>query len=191
MAALLIIFGIGVLAAHSVYKKYIPSIMPVYFLSAFLIALGGIILTFLLKEKISKALAVLGFCLIPFLWTAFLIKGDLNPYISSFDASLYIPHNAGVVLTSKPYARGMRYFTGQNIAVLDINGSNYFSPHPIPILTTTAQLSDFLHTQRITYAVLKKGGYKEITTNLPANKFKTHLLTVLGYNYVLTIEPIK
>jgi len=192
VAAFMLILGIGVLFAQPLYQKYLPSSMPVYFLSALLVTMAGGMVMFVLKEKPAPALGMLSLALLPFLLTAFMIKGDLEPYVSTMTVSQYVPHYPGqktTLLSSKPYARGLRYYTGQDITVLDINGGNYFSPHPITILTTTGQLTDFLQRQKLTYAVLKKGGYKAVS-NLPSDRFKVSLLKAVGYNYVLKIESL-
>ena len=48
------------------------------------------------------------------------------------------------VLTSKANARGIRYYTGQDVAVVDFSGKPFFSPHPIPILDTTDKIMSVL-----------------------------------------------
>ena len=155
-----------------------------------LIALSGIAFTLILKERLAQGLGVLSLSLLPFLCTAFMIKTDIEPYVSSFEVSQYLPHATSaktVILCSKPYARGVRYYTGEEIAVIDINGSNYFSPHPIPILTTMEQLTGFLHERKITHAIVKKGAFKTLS-DLPADQFNVHVLKIIGYNYLLNIE---
>ncbi|MBI4309569.1 MAG: glycosyltransferase family 39 protein, partial [Candidatus Omnitrophica bacterium] len=191
MSGVAFIFGIAILAAYPVYQKYVPSILPAYFLSALLIAFAGWLVILLLKEKLDAALRVLSLWLLPFLWTGFIIRADIGPYISSFDAVQYLPYHPGqkaVILSSKPYARGIRYYTGQEMAVLNINGGNYFSPHPLPILKNAQELIQFIKEQKLTCAVLKKSGYKTINELLPADQFKVHMIKNIGYNYVLTIE---
>ena len=44
------------------------------------------------------------------------------------------------VLTSKANARGIRYYTGQDVAVVDFSDKPFFSPHPIPILDTAEKI---------------------------------------------------
>lgn len=193
MAAFFGCLGIGVVLAYGVYAKYLSSMLPVYFLSALLIALAAALVIFILRDKITHALAALTLSLMPFLWTAFLIKGDLEPYVSSAEACNYIPHDHGMenrILASKPYARGVRYYTGHEVAVMNINGGNYFSAHPVPIISKLDQLADLLRSQGTTYGVLKKGAYRDVTEHLPAGHFKTTLLKQVGYNYVVKIESL-
>ena len=192
MAAFWAILGIAVVVAYPVYKTYLSSIEPVFFLSACLIAFAGGLVALVLKERLALATGLLCGGLLPFLWTAFLIKADIQPYFCTHDASMYLPHYSGTkttILSSKPYARGVRYYTGQEVAVLDINGKNYFSPHPVTILSTQEQLIAFLQQQKLTYALVKKGGYKAIT-ELSPSEFTVHVHKKLGYTYIVSIESL-
>ncbi len=186
------VFGIALVPAYHAYKAYISSVVPVYFLSALLVMWSGAGIVLMLKEKLSSALAVLSLCLLPFLFTLFFIKTDLEPYGSSYMLSQYLPHAPGqktVILSSKAYARGVRYYTGQDVAVLDMDGSNYFSPHPIPILTTVEQLKVFLAARPVTYALIKKW-HSGPLDKLSQEGFKVSEVKSLGYNYVLKIETL-
>ena len=84
----------------------------------------------------------------------------------------------------------MRFYTGQDVAVLDLGGNNYFSPHPVLIINTKEKLVQFLVKQKITYAVLKKGGVKAIN-DLPAKSFRVSVLKNMGFNYMVRIEFLK
>jgi len=192
MAGVLAFLGVAVLAFRHAYYSYVPSPLPGYFLSALLITWGGCIATLVLKEKFKEALSVLALIGAPFLIALFLLRYDIEPYVSSYSAAQYLPRPEGhktTILCSKPRARGLRFYTGQDIAVMDINGSNYFSPHPIPILNTLDKVKGFLREQKRTYAVLKKGAYNTVSTLDPAH-FKVTILGRCGLEYVLTIEYI-
>ena len=189
----LAILGIACIVAHQAYKAYVPSLMPAYWLSAGLLSIGGIALTLLFKDKTYQAIVLLSFSLVPIFITAFMITSSLEPHISMYDASCYVPSSAmhkTTIMVAKPYARGIYYYTGQNVVVMDINGQNYFSPHPIPILNTQESVLTFLESQPQTFAILKKSGYEYLNKNY-AQQFHINVLKVTGRNYVLNIEPIK
>ncbi len=193
LIAFLTALGIACVAAYKVYKPYVPSMMPAYFLSASLFSISGISLTLLFKDKVRQAIILLGFSLAPVFLTAFIITSSLEPYISMYDASCYVPSAKGrktTLLVAKPYARGIYYYTGLDVAVMDLGGQNYFSPHPIPILNTKDKLLAFLNSQPQTFAILKKSGYEFLKKNY-ARRFHINVLKMAGRNYVLKIEPIK
>ena len=56
---ILAVLGIAVMAGHKVYRHYISSPLPMYFLSGSLIALSGIGITLAFKERFQAALYVL------------------------------------------------------------------------------------------------------------------------------------
>ncbi len=190
---LLAVLGIAVMAGHKVYRHYISSQLPMYFLSGSLITLSGIGITLAFKERLQLALYVLALSLCPIFLTAFMVRTDIEGYVSSYEASEYIPQRSlGVmtVLTCKANARGIRYYTGQDVAVVDFSGKPFFSPHPIPILDSTDKIISVLEGQRVTYGVVRKTGYQNVLKDC-ANRYHVALLGIIGYDYVVRIEALK
>jgi len=190
---ILVLLGIAPMAAHKILQHYISSQLPMYFLSGSLIALSGVGITLVFKDRFQWALYVLALSLFPVFMTAFMIRTDLEGYVSSHEASEYIPSRSlGVmtVLTSKGNARGIRYYTGQDVAVVDYSGKPFFSPHPIPILDTTDKIMHVLEGQRRTFGVIRKTAYQDILKNC-SNHYHVSLLRIIGYDYVVRIEALK
>ena len=190
--ALLAVLGIAVMAGHKIYQHYISSPSSIYFLSGALIALSGIGISLVLKERFQLALYVLALTLCPLFLTGFMIRTDVEGYVSSYEASGYIPQRSlGVmtVLTSKANARGIRYYTGQDVAVVDFSGKPFFSPHPIPILNTTDKIMSVLESQRVTYGVVRKTFYQDILKNC-VHRYHVALLGTIGYDYIVRIEAV-
>jgi 4-amino-4-deoxy-L-arabinose transferase-like glycosyltransferase len=116
----LAVLGIAVIAGHKLYRHYVSSIYPMFFLSGSLIALSGVGIALAFKEFFQPALYVLALTLCPVFLTAFLVRTDIEGYVSSYEASQYIPQRSlgpTTVLVSKNNARGIRYYTGQDVAV--------------------------------------------------------------------------
>ena len=189
---ILVVMGITVVAGEKVFVHYVSFLSPVYFLSGALIALAGIGISLCLKEHIQPALYVLGSILCPIFLTAFMVQSDIEGYASSYGASLYIPRSSSVmtVLTSKANARGIRYYTGQDVAVVDFAGKPFFSPHPIAILDSKDKVIDLLEHQPVTFGVIRKGAYQAMLKYC-ANRFEVSLLKQIGYDYIVRIEPLK
>ena len=191
--AILAVLGIAVMAGHKVFGRYISSMLPMYFLSGSLIALSGIGITLAFKERFQLALYVLALSLIPIFSTAFMIRTDLEGYVSSHEASEYIPQRSlgeRTVLTSKANARGIRFYTGQDIAVVDYSGKPFFSPHPIPILNTTDKIMKVFGSQRVTFGVIRKTAYQDILKNC-SDHYHVALLRIIGFDYVIRVEALK
>jgi 4-amino-4-deoxy-L-arabinose transferase-like glycosyltransferase len=188
---LLAVLGFAVIAGHRVYRHYLSSQLPMYFLSGSLIALSGLGITLAFKERFQGALYVLALSLCPLFLTAGFIRTDVEGYISSYEASQYIPQRSlGVttVLTSKANVRGIRFYTGQDVAVVDFTGKPFFSPHPVPVLDTTDKIMRVLKAQRLTFGVVRKSAYQYILKNCSSG-YHVALLRIIGFDYILRIEP--
>jgi 4-amino-4-deoxy-L-arabinose transferase-like glycosyltransferase len=190
---ILAVLGIAPMAGHKILRHYISSQLPMYFLSGSLIAIAGIGITLAFKDRFQWALYVLALSLCPIFLTAFMVRTDLEGYVSSHEASEYIPQRswgAMTVLTSKANARGVRYYTGQDVAVVDFSGKPFFSPHPIPILDTTNKILKVFEGQHLTFGVIRKTAYQDILKNC-ADHYHVTLLRIIGYDYIVRIEALK
>jgi len=187
---ILAVLGIAVMLGHKAYRHYISSQLPMYFLSSSLIVLSGLGVTLAFKERFQQALYVLALTLCPIFMTAFMIRPDVEGYVSSYEASEYIPQRSlgeMTVLTSKANARGIYFYTGQDVAVVDFSGKPFFSPHPIPILNKMDKIMKILEAQRVTFGVIRKTAYEYILKNCP-HRYHVALLRIIGYDYVVRIE---
>jgi len=190
---LLALLGIAVMAGHKFYQHYVSSQLPMYFLSGFFVALSGIGISLAFRERFQLALYVLALSLCPVFLTASMVRTDVERYVSSYEASEYIPpRSLGVmtVLTCKANARGIRYYTGQDVAVVDFSGKPFFSPHPIPVLNTTDKIISVLEGQRVTFGVVRKTVYQNILKNC-VKRYHVALLRIIGYDYIVRIEALK
>ena len=189
---LLTLLGVFLLVGHNVYKHYMPSLMPGYFISGALIALSGIGLTLAFQDKIQGALYVMSMSLLPILLVLFMIKWDIEGYVSSYEASLYIPHKESTpmtVLVSKNNARGITFYTGQHVAVINSGSMPYFSPHPISILDTEDKITDVLNHQKLTFGVVRRSAYEDLMKR-HTDHFRVTLLKRSGIYYIVKIEPL-
>lgn len=118
----------------------------------------------------------------------------LEPYVSSSEACRWLkkfdpgaPAN-GTFLSSKHCVRGVRYYTGSKVAIMDFKGRNFFSPHPIAFLTTEQELVDFLSNQSsVTYCFFKESAVKDLTS-IPAVKLRGEVLNVMGNTVLMRIN---
>jgi len=184
------LFPIALMGGMGAYAKYISSKTPVYILSAILFLLSLICLRLIFRRKLLEFVFIFSFSVIIVLFGAFSVHKDIEPYTSSKDICEYIMKNydvKGTVLTSKAYSRGVRYYTGKDIAVLDTPGKNYFSPHPIPFLNNDELAIEFLNKQPVTYCVLKKNAIEDIQ-RIAGKKFKADVIKSFGNVYFVKVE---
>ncbi len=183
--------GIAVIAAQKLYMHYIASLLPMIFLSACLIAIAGLAAVLALKERFQGALYVLALTLVPVFGTALILRPQVEGMVSSYEAAQYIPARALgplTVLVTKANARGIYYYTGQDVAAVDFTGKQFFSPHPIPIFENADQIRGLIDHQPVTYAVVRKSAYKFILEHF-SGSYRVSLLNTFGQDYVLRIIP--
>ena len=94
-----------------------------------------------------------------------------------------------IILSSKFFVRGVKYYTDKEVAVIDMPGTPFFSAHPIPFLNTPDKVRDFLRRQKVTYCVLKKNSVRDID-RLILGEFESTVLKVIGNEYILKIETL-
>ena len=122
------------------------------------------------------------FIIVPFL------KNDIEPYISSREACAYLKKNypsEGIIFVSTSYARGVRYYAGNEVAAY---GRNCFSPHPILFLNTDEEVADFLRQQTVTYCVIKRRQVADIQRVAKSYRFNITVLKILGGAYLLKVN---
>jgi 4-amino-4-deoxy-L-arabinose transferase-like glycosyltransferase len=186
--ALLILSGLLVFGFK--FSHYLSSLRPVYFfISAFILwlAIAGLAL---LKNKYSLVLYLFVSILPLFMIVVPFIRKDIEPYLSSKYASEYLlnnylPGKGSYLLCSKNFVRGTRFYTGMKVAVL--GSSNFFSPHPVPFLSSDEEAGNFLRQQPLVYGFLKKSDLENLK-RIAGKEFEYRLLKNIGDQYIVKIE---
>lgn len=185
----LIPVGMGI--ALLKYPLYIHSKIPFFCLAAGFLALGVLMLNFILKQELLKGIHALTLAIPVFLCIVPLMHNDIEPYVSSKEACEYMLKNYTVnntILSSKAFIRGIRYYTDKDVAVTSIPGIPFFSPHPIAFLDRDEKVRDFLGKQSLTYCILNKSSVEDIQRITSGRDFKYTILKVIGNGYLLKIE---
>lgn len=174
--------------AHSKLPSYILPLFP-----ALAIITGNFICNKMsLRPKTQRNSYLLVFSIFVVLWVILFMHSYIDPHVSSKLSAEYLLKNykvEGYILCSKPFVRGVRYYTDKPIAVVNINSSedNFFSPHPIPYFNSGQKLTEFLKRQHITYCILKKSSIDEIK-NLTGKEFNYTLLRIVGEQYIFIVS---
>ncbi len=192
---ILILSGLifGLIRYQGLIIQYMQSGFPVFFLIAGFFALIILIIKLILQKKLLRAVCSFALVMPVILIIVPLIKNGIEQYLSSKLASGYLLKNYDVkntIICSKPYVRGVRYYTQKEVACTSIPGLPFFSPHPIPFLNKDELVQDFLRKQSTTYCVLKKSSIEDIQRLTEGNDFKCTLLKVIGNEYLIKIEHL-
>jgi hypothetical protein len=180
---------VGLIVATHKFRFYFTSLTPVYIFACILFLCLLFISFFIFRGKLATGITLFGFLLPLFLFFAFWMHKDFDSFASSKNSCVYLLQNDkgnSPILCSKFFVRGVRYYTDKEVAVIDINGKGFFSPHPIPFLNTEEKVRGFLRPGPATYAILKKSTAKEIQ-KIIGTEFSAELLRVIGDEYVVRI----
>lgn len=193
---ILLIVMLGLIFCLTVYAgvvaQFILSKLPILWLISGFLILIILALKFLPQKKMINGVYSFAFIVPVMLSVIPFIKDGIDPYLSSKNACEYLLKNHEVnnlILCSKPYVRGVRYYTDKEVAVTSIPGMPFFSPHPIPFLNTDEKVEEFLRKQKVTYCVLKKSSLEDIERIAKERGFKYTLLKILANEYILKVEP--
>ncbi|MDD5568129.1 MAG: glycosyltransferase family 39 protein [Candidatus Omnitrophica bacterium] len=192
MAIAILLFPLALVAFIPKFSVYLSSKTPVYALALSLFISGVFSLIFVLRKKFLSFVLTLVSLLLIVLFGSSLLSNDIEPFVSSKQASEYLIKNypvSGPIICSKFYARGVRYYTNKEIVVVDIPGTNYFSPHPVPFLNTHQKVRDFMSKYPVNYGILKKGNVRDFES-LTAGHYKFEVLKQIGNEYVVRISSL-
>ncbi|MBF0385380.1 MAG: phospholipid carrier-dependent glycosyltransferase [Candidatus Omnitrophica bacterium] len=175
------------------YPLIFPDKGPFYIVSLIFSIIGAILLIFNIARKYQALIFSHTLVTFAFLFILLMIRPQLEPWVSCKDVCdrfQEIDKSKSVVLASKFYVRGVRYYTDRSVAVMDIGGKGFYTPHPIPFLNTKDKILDFLSSQEITYAILKDGNVEDIKKILKDKPYTVEELYSIGGKYILRIEKI-
>ena len=191
-----VLLGITMLAAVFVSRKYAYLLVDkkplyVFILLALLVTCGIFYLIYrryYVKMTLSFSCITLTLLIVLFLGVpnaeSWVSCKRISEKLETFD------HSQSTILTSKFYVRGVRYFTDRPVAVIDINGQGFFSPHPIPFFNKKQSVLEFLESQPVTYSVVKKGNVEDLKQIVHGKPFRLTELYQEGGKYILRIDKL-
>jgi 4-amino-4-deoxy-L-arabinose transferase-like glycosyltransferase len=156
------------------------------------LAYGLLTFYLLFKRRLLQSIYCLALLLPLTLYLISFLHQDFEPYLSPKKACEYLLKNYKIdnlILSSKFFVRGVKYYTDKEVAVIDLPGTPFFSPHPVPFLNSPEKVREFLRRQKVTYCVLKKNNLRDIE-QLITGEFEATVLKVIGNEYILKIENL-
>lgn len=187
------LFAIGLVVCSFVMSdtimNYVGSRVPLYILSVLLGILVIIFFINLSRKRLMKSVYALVAVIMIMFGIVPIIDKHIEPFVSSRDVCAYLMKNYNVentILCSKFFARGTRFYTDKDVAVIDIPGKQFFSPHPVLFLDSDLKVADFLGKQPVTYCLLKKSALDDIERL--RKDFNIELLRQIGNQYIVRIK---
>jgi len=196
VAAAVLFAGIaaGTAIASGIYTDFIPDPFPVYVFSGLMAFIACGVLVCGIR---GSARGVLGFVMgVSVALLAVLPMGRMyaEPWVSCQEICAIfdrIDRSDTTVLASKFYVRGVRFFTDREMAVIDICGKKFFSPHPIPFLNNDEIALDYLAKQPTTYGIVKKPGVVDLERICQKGGYQLEVLEHRGGKYIVRVTSIK
>ncbi|MBI5415373.1 MAG: glycosyltransferase family 39 protein [Candidatus Omnitrophica bacterium] len=192
-AGLLAVIAFGAIVAGHIYKSFIPDPAVVYVFAALLFVLAVVVVILNRRRDYVRMIFAHAGLTTVLLVMIFLARPAMEPWVSCkgiSDTFQTIDRSDSTVLTSKFYVRGIRFYTDRKVAVIDINGEGFFSPHPVPFFNTDQKVLDFLATQPVTYAIVKEGNVRDLKRIIAGQPYRLRELQGTGGKYILRIEKI-
>lgn len=193
MVIILIGIIIGGNIAGRMYLDVIGSLQPVVIASILVLLIAIAIAIFNLRRKYLMMLFSYVGISATLLVMLFFAKPYIEPWVSCKDVSHalnMIDKTNARVLSSKFYVRGVRFYTDRKMAVIDIAGKGFWSPHPIPFLNTDQMVIDYLNEEEVNYAVVKEGNVEDLYRILKGREYKIENLFGIGGKFILRITKL-
>ncbi|MBI5149543.1 MAG: glycosyltransferase family 39 protein [Candidatus Omnitrophica bacterium] len=190
---LLVVIAFGAIIAGHIYKTFVPNPAVVYIFAALLFILAVFVVVLIRRKDYTRMIFAHAGLTTVLLVMIFLARPVMEPWVSCkgiSDVFQTIDRSGSTVLTSKFYVRGIRFYTDRKVAVIDINGEGFFSPHPIPFLNTDRKVLDFLATQPVTYAIVKEGNVRDLKRIVAGQPYRLQELQGIGGKFILRIAKI-
>jgi 4-amino-4-deoxy-L-arabinose transferase-like glycosyltransferase len=183
----------GAVIAGKMYVDVVKNLIPVYVFSGLSCSVAVVTFVFNKKRQYVKMLFSHAGISAALLATLLLARPSIEPWVSCEEICRVfkkIDSSDSTVLTSKFYVRGVRFYTDRNVAVIDINGGGFFSPHPVPFLNTDRKVLDFLSARPVTYAILKEGHVDDLKRITAGQAYLVEDLGGSAGKYILRVSKI-
>jgi 4-amino-4-deoxy-L-arabinose transferase-like glycosyltransferase len=188
---LLVILAIGLAAgAMVVASKYPAFATPalVAFGSLAVIVLVAGIVMFLNRVMLSASIAAAGIGLFALLAGGLvfgrletgLTQTNLIPMVAQYQ------YSGKTILCSKLFVRGIFYYTENPVVVIAENRQPFWSSHPVPIVSTDAEVGDFAGSRDTLLAVLSHGDLERLVRNSEPNRHFDTLAADMGKTVLLS-----
>jgi 4-amino-4-deoxy-L-arabinose transferase-like glycosyltransferase len=189
--ALLAILAIGLSAGASIVATKYPE-----FAAPALLAFGSLagilvvsaVLMFMNRVMPSVVVSAAGIAVFSLLAGGFvfghleagLTQTNLIPLISKHG------YEGKTVLCSKLYVRGIFFYTENPVVVMSANQQPFWSNHPVPIMSSDAQVTDFMQSHDTLLCVLSGGDLGRFTRLYPSDGKIDTLASDMGKTVIMS-----
>ena len=194
MILLLVVGSIAGIFVAQDHLSLLKSMKLIYITVAVAWVVALMLLYFNIVRQYVKMTFALGGISVVLLFLLYFAVPYIEPWVSCrqvTDLLKTVDQSDTPVLASKFYVRGVRYYTDRPVAVIDINGKGFWSPHPIPFLNRDDMVVNFFKSRPVTYAIVKEGDVMNIKRVLRRLPFKIKEQGEVGGKFILKVSRLK
>jgi hypothetical protein len=114
-----------------------------------------------------------------------LTQSNLTPIVEQYG------YKGNPILSSKLFARGIRFYAECPVTVMADTQEPYWSPHPIPVLSDDAKIAELLASRDTLLCVLSGGDLSRVNRLLPADRSLDTLASDMGKSVVICVRRIR
>ncbi len=191
LVGMLVIAVIGIMVASKKFHQYVPSDAPLFLLMGVFASIAFAIFWYLRNQNFRAVLWTIPVISLSMIVIALCAKPYAEPWVSCEQVSenlQKVDRSDSVILTSKFFVRGVKYYTDRKVAVIDINGRPFFSPHPIPFLDSDTKVDAFLKSQPVTFCIVKHSNVRDLKRISQNDHFLLTEMGESGGKFILKIE---
>lgn len=192
-----ILLGITALAALPFIAKEYPDLSKPLFLSLLLlfifISAGGI---FLIRGRFKQAIFLNIAGMAAFLLAGvFTVPNKLETAFSDQGLSQIVrqyDYQGKTILCAKIYVRGVYFYTGNPVTVLNLGSKNpFWSKHPLDVISTEEEMTSFFNSEEKVLCVLTDKGMEKVNELFGKSRKNTVISNNLKRVVVLSEKPRK
>lgn len=188
---MLLIMPVALIVASFHFSLYVPFRVPVYIFCFLYVGILALMAVAIKRRNLFSYVYLMAPQVPVLLFFALNMHAQYDAHVSSQNACRYLEAHHQVttkILCSKSVVRGVRFFTDKEVAVINVGGGDFFSPHPIPYFNSDEKVLQFLNEQAVTYGVLTRSSFSDIERISGNNKFRVSVLEKIGNTFVVIIE---
>lgn len=148
---------------HHNFLPWSPAVVPLFCLG--FPSLAALIFSLFKKYRWAFGTIAAAIVLLVIVGEAFLVK-YIDPWVSSRESAeilkKYLGNRKATIVCNKFFARGLLYYTGLPVVVMDSSPRPFFAAHPVKVVADDLEVITFFKKRRETFCVVKKNNFNKL-----------------------------
>lgn len=126
-----------------------------------------------------------------------LVRSGLPPALDGAVADAFVAdvvsleqYRGQAIVTDRRYARGVYFYTGSPVVIMDHNKQPFWSPHPLEVISSDAEIEQFFAARDRVLCVVEEEGAEEIDRLFEGTRLSRRIASD-GHKVVLMSEKVQ